>query len=147
MKRKYSIFTSVLLAIVLLGSCEEDETLSPSDLDIQIELISRDWVVKSVTLDGNDESINWPEFSISFTKNKSYSASNISDQRLGTVWSSSGTWDFKDVNDLSTIVRNDGVEINMNVDETNCTMSFEYVDPNGRAAAISGAWIFNMEPI
>ncbi len=144
-------FIVVILGVTSISGCKKDVTPEVSDHDKQVELLANTWIVKgeakSVTLNGADENMYWPNFEIAFTKAKTYSATNISLERNGTVWSQSGTWDFKSATDLSTIVRDDGVEIGITVDATNLTMLFNYVVPGGRVSGIGGDWVFKMQSV
>ena len=144
----------ILIAFIIVG-CNSNVDPELSDHDKKLNLLAKTWDVKadanSVTLDGNDEIVNWTEFSVTFTDSKTYTATNISSQRVGTVWSSSGTWEFKSATDLNTIVRDDGVEFSIVVDDNNLTMSFAYFSTGGRISgikglnAIDGAWEFKMK--
>jgi hypothetical protein len=143
-------FIAIVAGVVSISGCNKEVTPEVSEHDKQVELLANTWTVKgeanSVTLNGADENMYWPSFQITFTKEKTYSATNISAERNGTVWSPSGTWDFKSATDLSTIVRDDGTEIDIVVDPASLTMSFDYVVPGGRLSGIGGAWIFKMQP-
>ena len=154
-KINYQILLYSLLMTFIVIGCKEHVDPAPSDHDQRVELLAKIWVVKnatnSVTLNATDEIANWPGFSVTFTDSKTYTATNISPQRLGTIWSSSGTWEFKSSTDLNTIVRDDGVEISIVVDDNNLTMSFAYFAPGGRVIdiaglnGIDGSWVFNMQ--
>jgi hypothetical protein len=146
-----------ILAFLLLGgmitimSCGPDPVTPPSEEEVQLGLLAKTWAVTSganaVTLDGQDEDGNWTGFTVSFAENGTYTASNVSEGRE-VVWPVSGTWAFKgagtDAVDVNTIVRDDGVEITITVDEATLKMSFTYTDPGGRTEGTEGAWIFNM---
>jgi hypothetical protein len=148
---KFRLHYIVIIAgVALISGCNKDVTPEVSEHDKQVELLANTWTVKgeakSVTLDGADENMYWPNFQITFTREKTYSATNISPDRNGTVWSESGTWDFKSPTDLSTIVRDDDTEIDITVDPASLTMLFDYVAPGGRVSGIGGAWVFKMQP-
>ena len=138
----------MIMALSLISGCSKDDP-EPSAKDKQTDLLAKKWNIKtevnSVTLNGGDDTDNWTGFTVTFYSNGTYVASNISAERLNTVWSSSGDWQFKSDSDLNTIVRNDGVEINISIVETNLFMSFNYTQPNGRIAGIEGDWVFDME--
>ena len=148
LKKSYLIALA-LLAFYFMTGCGSNDDPQPSAKDKQTELLSKKWNIKtelnSVTLNGNDDTSNWHGFTITFKGDGTYTAANISPQRLNTVWSNSGTWRFKSDANLNTIVREDGVEINLNLDESNLSLSFNYTQPNGRIAGIDGAWVFDMK--
>jgi hypothetical protein len=145
----YSILVvGVILLLTGLSSCKKNKDPEPpSAHDVQLGLIANTWVVKNetngISLDGTDEIANWPNFTVTFTAEKTYSASGVSDGRE-IVWPLSGTWEFKSDTDLNTVVRDDGVEIAIIVDEASLKMSFNYTKPNGKVSGTEGAWIFNM---
>lgn len=146
--KSYFIAIAMIMALSFIPGCGDNDDPELSAKDKQTELLAKKWSIKtdvnSVTLNGDDDTDNWPGFTVTFNSNGTYAASNISKERLNTVWSTSGTWSFKSDTNLNTIVRNDGVEINISVDEANLSMSFNYSKSNGRIAGIEGEWMFDM---
>jgi len=147
--KSYLVAIAMLMALPFISGCNNNDDPEPSAKDKQTELLAKKWNIKtevsSVTLNGDDDTVNWPGFTVTFYSNGTYVASNISEERLNSVWSESGSWSFKSDSNLSTIVRNDGVEINVIVDEASLSVSFSYVQPNGRIAGIGGDWVFDMD--
>ncbi len=147
---------ALLLGLVIVSSCKDPVEPTPSAEEVQTALLAQSWKVgtsaNDISLDGSDEIANWTNFSVVINANGSYAASNISEGREGTVWSTSGSWAFKDAGtesvDVNTIIRDAGTanetEIKITVSETSLKMTFDYTDPNGRASGINGAWAFNM---
>ena len=103
------------------------------------------WVLQAgsnaVTIDiTNDVTPNWTGFTLTLG-NKSYSSSNSPEV---LIWPASGTWDFGA--NVSTLVRNDGVEITVSVTDTSLQMQFDYSASGGRLNGIEGNWVFKMVP-
>ena len=144
----YFVAIAMIMALMFISGCDNDDP-EPSAKEKQTDLLAKKWNIKtevnSVTLNGDDETNNWPGFTATFYSNGTYVASNISAERLNTVWSESGSWQFKSDSNLNTIVRDDGVEINISIDETNLSMSFSYSQSNGRVSGIDGEWVFYMK--
>ena len=144
----YLVAIAMILALSLISGCNSDDP-EPSAKEKQTDLLAKKWniktEVKSVTLNGDDDTDNWPGFTVTFYSNGAYVASNISAERLNNVWSSSGDWQFKSDSNLNTIVRDDGVEIIITIDEANLSMSFNYSQSNGRVSGIDGEWLFEMK--
>jgi hypothetical protein len=141
---------TLLLGLFILASCKETTPPEPSAREVQMGLLANMWNVttgaNSVTLDGTDENGNWDGFTVTFNSDGSYATSNASDGR-DKVWPSQGTWDFKGDTgaDLNTIIRGDGVSIEIGVTETTLQMSFTYDESiHGRLGGVDGAWVFNM---
>lgn len=148
MKNSRILVLLFLMATVVFTGCKKTPTPEPSAKEKQTDLLAKTWTVKtdalSVTLDGSDEVDNWPSFSVAFSEDGSFTASNVASGRE-VVWPSSGTWTFASDDDLNTIVRDDDVQIDIEVDEANLKMTFEYTDPNGRTTGTEGVWVFNMQ--
>lgn len=141
----------LVLGLVVLGSCKDPDPVEPSATEKQLALLVNTWKNPSVTFNGSSEDSEWTNFTITFSDG-GYTTTNISDGRENTVWSSTGSWQFKgagtDALNVNTLVRDDGVEIAITVSETDLTMSFSYDESiNGRSSGINGLdgnWVFNM---
>ena len=148
LSKSYLVAIAMIMALSFISGCNNDDP-EPSAKDKQTDLLAKKWNIKtevnSVTLNGDDDTDNWPGFTVTFYSNGTYVASNISAERLEKVWSSSGDWQFKSDSNLNTIVRDDGVEITIIIDEDNLSMSFNYSQSNGRVSGIDGEWVFLMK--
>ena len=147
LSKSYLAAIAMIMALSFISGCNNDDP-EPSAKEKQTDLLAKKWnietEVNSVTVNGDDDTDHWPGFTVTFYSNGTYVASNISEERLNAVWSSSGDWQFKSDTNLNTIVRDDGVEINISIDEANLSMSFSYAQSNGRVSAIDGEWVFHM---
>lgn len=146
--KKSNIAVAFLLGLVLVIGCKSKKTPEPSEKEKQTTLLSQSWTAKSaansVTLDGTDVTSDWTGFTLTISSDNTYSATSIASGREA-VWPTPGTWDFKSDTELSTLLRGDGVEMNVVVDDTNLQLKFTYTTPGGRTNGTDGAWIFNME--
>lgn len=99
-----------LLIIVLSTtfSCGEDAPLKEEQRITNLLSVDN-WAVNRVQVDGQDKSNLFVDFSLRFNKDKTYTTTGTT-----PVWPRSGTWNFKDVNNPITIVREDGLEVLIN---------------------------------
>ena len=147
MKKLKITSLAFVLGLVVLASCKGTETVEPTAEELQLEKLVKTWNNGTVTLDQTADLGDWSAFTVTFADG-SYTSSGVSAGRE-LVWPSSGTWAFKgagtDAVDVNTLVRGDGVEISITVDEANLTMTFTYDESiNGRTSGIDGAWVFGM---
>jgi len=146
MNKIHSAFSVVLLLgfLVVIG-CKDNTPPPKTDVQIQTEKLSKTWVVQqtasAVTISGTDVSSAWSSFTLTISDG-SYST-NGADNVL--VWPSSGTWDFA-TGDVSTVVRDDGVQVSVSVTDSSLTLSFNFSSTGGRLTGIDGNWIFIMAP-
>ena len=145
-------YSRVIALLFLAGTlavtgCKKNKNPEPTAKEKQTDLLAKAWTVEgsalSVTLDGTDEIDNWPSFTVTFTKEGTYSASNVASGR-DVVWPETGTWEFKIDDNLNTIVRDDGTEIGIVVDEATLKMTFNFSSTGGRTNGTDGAWFFSM---
>ena len=144
MRIRLSLIALTLIMGVLVSSCKKNPPPTQSEEDIQIEKLSGTWVVpataNSVLIDGNDVSTDWSSFILTLG-NKTYQNTGADSPE---VWPASGTWAFG--TSVSTLVRDDGVEITVVVSDTSLKMDFDYTASGGRLDGIEGHWVFNMVP-
>lgn len=148
MKNFRIIVVLFLLASVAITGCKKTNDPEPTAAEKQTALLAKTWTVKSdalsVTLDGADEIDNWPGFSVAFSSDGSFTATNVASGRE-VVWPTSGTWAFASDTDVNNIQRSDDVDIAIVVDEANLKMTFTYSTPGGRTTGTDGVWVFNMQ--
>ena len=101
------ILSGIAIAVIVVsfsacggggGGGEEDVTLK--------QLTAGTWQMSSVTVDGVNQNALFTGLTLTFTAT-GYTAVNGD-----PVWPASGTWSFADA-DKKTIVRNDGVTVNL----------------------------------
>jgi hypothetical protein len=146
MRIRFSLIALTLVMGVLVSSCKKDNTDTKTAEQKKIEQLSKTWAPGSatiselVTVDGTDVTADWPNFVLTLG-DKTYNSSGA-DSPL--VWPANGTWAFG--SDLNTLIRDDGVEITIKLDDTSLELQFDYNASGGRFDGIEGNWIFKMVP-
>ena len=145
-KLSYLLSTIVLFSVLLTVGCKKKSDPGPSDEQLQLDRIAKAWTVTAAQLGSEDVTDGFTNFSITINDNLGYNASGST--RDPQPWPSSGSFSFND-GDLNTLVRNDGLEMTLNVNDegTTMTLSFTFVEAthqSGRVEAIDGAWSFNL---
>jgi hypothetical protein len=159
-------FKNVLLGLSLLGliaisSCgkKKNPTPDPPGKLTAESLAATAWapVAGGVRNDGTPRD-EWANFRLTFTANANFEGGTYTTTGLPAedtnqlVWKSNGTWEFKKNGNnlvLGTIVRNDGVEMNVtvNVNEAKTagtlSLSFTIPEAGARIEGFTGPWVFN----
>ena len=145
MKSIKTIKYLLLLVAILTYSCSggDDE---PTEEELIVEALAKTWGVsdgnRAVVFQGLDASRFWQDFQLSFTDNRSFTASNVP-SGYEDVWPASGTFTFPDPNNANLIERNDGVMITINVvSETLVELSFTLNDQGGSVSGTTGSYVF-----
>lgn len=131
----------LIIATLSMQSCKHSDA-TPSVADIITNQISvTPWKVKSVMVDGKDETDLFKGFTLQYT------ATNYATTNGTLVWPASGTWKFKD-DTANVIVRNDGLEITIeSITDTEFVYSLTWAKTTyntGRASSIGGVHKFDM---
>lgn len=145
MRIRLNLIALTLVLGVLVTGCKKPPPVTKTDEELQIEKLTGTWKLQAganaVTIDiTNDVTTNWTGFTLTLG-NKTYQTSSSSE---ALVWPSSGTWDFG--TNVTTLVRDDGVEISVSVTDTSLQLQFDYSASGGRLNGIEGNWVFKMEP-
>ena len=145
MKTKLTLLAIILISGTLWSSCKKDPPPPKTPEEEQTEKLVGTWMVatgsNAVTISGTDVTEDWAAFELTLTDGGFTSANANSAE----VWPPNGTWSFA-TDDVTTLVRGDGVEITVNVTETALLMQFTYSSSGGRLDGIDGNWVFNMTP-
>ncbi len=140
---KYILLISI---VALLTNCggTTDPTPGVDSLQATIDGLAKKWTPSGVTLDGVNVSDDWSGVSVTFTANKSFTVSGLS-QENSLIWPSTGTYSFPDENKPLKILRNDGIEITLkNLTSTSVDVSFAITGrTGGRGAGLSGNYSFS----
>jgi len=131
--------------------CGDDGGGGLTEEEKRLEDLTGTWSVAnngSTSLDTDDRTADWANFSLTVNGTKTYSTTGSNDEN---VWPSTGSFDFAgtDGAGLDVINRSDGVTITIDViSPTNLDLSFTYVlaKPNkeGRVQSIEGDWEFKL---
>jgi hypothetical protein len=144
MKNRISLIALILFVGALTYSCKEKPPPPKSEEEQQIEKLAKTWVPKSganaITVGGTDVSQNWSGFVLTLG-DKTYQSTGADSPQ---VWPASGTWAFG--SDVNTLVRDDGIEMSITVNESSLRLQFDYTVTGGRLSGIEGQWVFDMVP-
>ena len=144
MKIRLSLIALTLVIGVLVSSCKKDPPVTKTDEEVQIEKLTGTWKLQAganaVTVASNDVTADWTGFTLTLG-DKTYQTSSSSEP---LIWPSNGTWAFG--TSVSTLVRDDGVEVTVSVTDTSLQLQFDYSASGGRLNGIEGNWIFKMVP-
>jgi uncharacterized protein YndB with AHSA1/START domain len=145
MKTKLTLLAIILVSGALWSSCKKDPPPAKTPEQEQTEKLAKTWILASgataVTINSVDVSEDWASFELTFTDG-GYTSTNAN---AAEVWPGSGTWSFA-TDDVTTLLRNDGTEITVNVTENALLMQFTYSSTGGRLDGTDGNWVFNMIP-
>lgn len=145
------IFSSVIrcaIAILFLFACSQfmacssgEPTPKSTPDQVTAKLTASPWKVRTVTVDGTDQSTLFNNFSIAFT------ATGFTTTNGGLVWPSNSTWSFTDAN-ATAFERGDGLIIQLlDVSNTSLKMGLTWskntIGP-GRIESVSGQHAFVM---
>mgnify|MGYP001799336906 CR=1 FL=1 len=146
-----SLTTAFFLSLMIFVACgpgTDDDEVEIDERQEQFDRLAKTWSVTSAQADGTDID-GWTDLTITFAGTAtSGSLSTNGSQPDGTtrVWNSPDTWNFASEDDLNTIVRGDGVQISLAVDNagTSATLTFNIAADGGRQDVVEGAWRFQL---
>lgn len=138
---RYTDTLFIFLLFVSLASCRPDDPNGPSIQDLTFEKLEGNWTFGtsgSVTLDGQDITLNYPGFALSFADG-TYSTTNA-----GDLFRASGTWQW--TGELATSVLLDtGEEVSIiDLTETAFKFSFTHAGTGGTAAGTAGNYVVTL---
>lgn len=139
-----SLFTMYIL--VFFSSCGGGGDTEPSLQELAFQKLSGDWELGtngSITLDGQNESLNYSGFSLSFTSER-YTTSNA-----GVLFNATGTWSWTDASTANQVTLDDGKVITINtLNTSNFNFSFTHYGGTGGVAngpyGIHGSYTINV---
>jgi hypothetical protein len=141
----------VALSLLLL-SCSKSSSNTPTPVTPQTQttelLIGGSstsstpvpWKLQSSSVDGVDKTALYNGFAITFT------SSGFTTTNGGAIWPASGKWSFQGTG-TTTIVRNDGVSVQIQVSSTSLVMTVAWTSTtlgSGRTESTSGNNVFTM---
>lgn len=133
---RYLLYT--LLLFVSLASCRSDDTNGPSVQDLTFEKLAGNWTFGtsgSITLDGQDITLNYPDFALSFADG-TYNTTNA-----GDLFRASGTWQWTG-EEATSVLLDTGEEVTIiDLNETALKFSFNHTGTGGTAAGTAGNYV------
>jgi len=141
-KNTLSLLSTLFCSLLLFTSCKDDDPSGPTPEEVQTQKLIATWIVGeegSVTRD-DISSEEWDNFTLTFTESN-FSTTNTYE----TVWPAEGSWQFVEGN-LNKIERNDGLDIDIVVEETTLDMTFtlSQSNDNGRFKGVPGEYTFHL---
>tara|TARA_R110002072_G_scaffold87575_1_gene197474 strand:+ start:465 stop:896 length:432 start_codon:yes stop_codon:yes gene_type:complete len=138
--RTKTISTLVLLVMIIIG-CSSDDPNGPTNKELAFEKLAGNWTYGTsgqITLDGQDVSLNYPGFTLSFTDG-TYTTING-----GDLFRATGTWAW--ANEAAGSINLDtGEEVTiLELSVTNFKFSFTHTG-GGVAAGTSGSYTVSLE--
>lgn len=136
---KFRIYISILFLfmVVALPSCKDDD--SPTLRDIAFQLLAGNWSVGtqgSIVLDGEDISLNYPGFTLSFADG-TYQTTNGSD-----LFRANGTWEWTDTQG-TVLTLDTGEEVTINTLSLN-EFEFSFFHAGSSRAGIQGNYVITV---
>lgn len=143
------ILICILFGMMALACGEEksDPTPTPAPEDkeaVQLQKLAKTWKTVSVMKDDEDVTNRFTDFTITFTKQKSYTTTPSRGNFDVAPFPASGAWDFRDDN-LNLIARSDGVDMDITVTESKLALQFQISNPNGKVLGL-GEYNFALVP-
>ena len=142
-----NLFTMVALLIVLsFAACNNDD--EPNAHDKKLNMISaKSWGDATVTHADGDLSSQYGDFVIVFNKNSSngFDGSYVIAKGGYAFSETSGKWKFSD--DLTQIIFDSGKEMDFELTGSSLQLDFTVAAAGGRAAGLSGHFIFDLKPL
>ena len=131
------VYTLVVLMLVMVSSCGKDDPSTPDERDLAFEKLSGSWTLGStgeVIVDGQDVSLNYSGFSLSFTDG-AYTTINA-----GELFNASGNWSWAN-EQAGEITLNGNRSIRlMSLSDSQFTFSFTFSGNGGVRAGVSGGY-------
>ena len=143
MKKLFNL--AALLIVISLGACKDDE-LSAHDQKVKT-LTDHSWGSPAVTHADGDLSSQYAELVIAFTKNSSngFDGAFVIGNGGYAFPEPSGKWKLSE--DLTQIIFDSGEEMEMQLSGDHLRLEFTVVPSGGRAAGLSGHFVFDLKPL
>ena len=141
MKREVLSLVIMVIVCINISSCRNDDSEDPTLQEQVFDVLAGEWTLSEsggVILDGQDVSLNYRGFSLSFDDG-SYITSNA-----GDLFNASGTWEF--VDEEARLLRLDNaLEIRIiTLSESIFEFSFFSNGVGGAAAGIGGNYVITV---
>ena len=150
----------VLGVMFLFTACGPGEGNEPTPAELQLERLvgdykassSKSWTVSEVLFDGSENrTADWTGFTITMSTTGTISGTHsytTTGGLAGGPWPGSGSWEFGGTVDnpnINKIIRDDGLEIAITVNDSQLTMTFIFdnnIHTSGRIEAVNGEYSF-----
>ncbi len=142
MKQVVQFGASILFLILLvsLSSCNNDPEIAETER-VKSILIDGTWNVQSVIVSGTDQTSVYSGLQINFT------GSGYTAQNGGSVWPSTGSWEFTDET-AKSIIRNDDLVVSITqLEQKKLVLALTWNKTtlgSGRISSVEGAHTFTL---
>ena len=138
----FSMAVLLYMGAHLISCGGDDPVQEPTKGELALKsLTASSWNVKSVTVDGVDQSTLFKNFTITF------SSANFTTTNGGVVWPVSSNWSFTDDN-ATGFSRSDGITVQLKeITDTSLKMSMAWSKNTlgpGRIESVKGQHVFTM---
>ncbi|UXX79578.1 hypothetical protein N7E81_00445 [Reichenbachiella carrageenanivorans] len=140
---KYSLFLSLVVAIVSCGGSDDDPAPSPDELIAIAEALTKgEASFKSVSEPTDATELDWSNLVVKFNGGVDGGTYTTTGSANANVWPASGTWTFKD-DTGKTLVRDGSTDVTVAVSATELNTTFTVVQPEtARTKVVGGEWSF-----
>jgi hypothetical protein len=139
---KNFIKLTVLFCVLLFGACKDDK---PSRAEVKTKMLTAaTWGHAQVTHSDGDLSGQYANFAIGFTRNASdgFDGTFIISGGGYAFSETAGKWKFSD--DFTQIIFDSGKTIDIELSADHLQLDFTVPAPGGKAAGLSGHFIFDL---
>ena len=145
---KHLLAALVFVSLIVFTSCgggKGGDKVDPAKE--QAEKLVASWTLDAngAVLGFSDFQADWNGMTLSITGDGEGGTYAVTNSQCTEVWPTGGTWTF-DGDDIGTVLRNDGVEIDVfSVDGSELTLKFNITDTDctaPRAESVQGDWTF-----
>jgi len=137
---------TALLCLLSFSACKEDDALNAHDQKVKT-LTANTWGNATVTHADGNLSSQYEDFAIVFNKNASagFDGTYLIANGGYAFSEASGKWKFSD--DLTQIILDSGKEMDAELSSTRLQLDFTVSSASGRAAGLSGHFVFDLSPL
>lgn len=141
------VLVIIVMSLQWVGCGSSDSPLATTPISEKEEvagmLMANPWRSLSVTIDGVNQDLLFPDFLISFT------STGFTTTNGGPVWPPNGTWSFTDDN-ANAFVRGDGIQVTI-AEISSGSLRLELVwnestIGSGKVQSIAGTHVFQLAP-
>lgn len=130
----------LFMMVTFVTSCKKDKDPKPNEQDVFLEQLSTNWKVSEARVDEVDVTDAFENLTLSFTKEKTYSATNS----VAPIWPASGTFTVDGATaNAFTLQRSDGVVVKViSISTTRLELEFNCSAPTNRTKQVTGRYEF-----
>jgi hypothetical protein len=135
------MYALLILMLTLIASCKTNDPAAPDDRALAFEKLAGSWTLGSsgsIMVDGQDASLNYDGFSLSFTDG-GYATING-----GDLFNASGTWAWANAEAGEITLDNSRSIVIISLSENEFTFSFTSSGNRGVRAGVAGNYVITV---